>query len=65
MSDLHDAELQQFMNDLELSLRQAQAGDFARVHTPEQIAARRKAEPRPSTTLKASQFSAACRAAHR
>jgi len=38
-----DAEMQQFMDDLELSLQQARAGEFARVHTPEKILARRKA----------------------
>jgi len=37
-----DAEMQQFMDDLEHSLQQAKAGDFARVHTPEKILARRK-----------------------
>jgi len=43
MSNKQDPELLQFMHDLELSLQQAQAGEFARVHTPTQIAARRKA----------------------
>lgn len=38
-----DAEMRQFMADLEQSVKEAQSGQFARVHTPEQIAARRKA----------------------
>ncbi len=38
-----DAEMRQFMDDLEESIRQAERGEFAAVHTPEQIVARRKA----------------------
>jgi uncharacterized protein (DUF4415 family) len=36
-----DAETLQFMADLEQSLKEAKAGTYARVHTPEQIMARR------------------------
>ncbi|MDO5653103.1 MAG: hypothetical protein Q4G39_03260 [Brachymonas sp.] len=38
-----DAEMQQFMDDLEKSIRQAKRGEYAVVHTPEQIMAWRKA----------------------
>lgn len=40
-----DAELQQFMDDLEASIQQAQRGEHAAVHTPEQIMARRRGRP--------------------
>lgn len=36
-----DAELQQFMDDLEESIAQAKRGEFAALHTPAQIKARR------------------------
>jgi len=58
MSEIHDAEMRQFMADLELSLQQAKAGEFARVHTPEQIATRCN-RPQRNTPIKASQSSAA------
>ena len=38
-----DAEMQQFMDDLLESVRQAKRGEFAAVYTPEDIAAWRKA----------------------
>ena len=40
-----DAESQQFMDDLEPSIQQAQRGEHAAVHTPEQIMARRRGRP--------------------
>lgn len=40
-----DAETLQFMADLEQSLKEAKAGVFAAVHTPEQIMARRAGRP--------------------
>ncbi len=47
-----DAEMLQFMADLEQSIQEAQSGQFARVHTPEQIMARRKAG-RPAGSVQA------------
>lgn len=47
-----DAETLQFMADLEASLQQAQAGDFARVTTGEEIARRTRGRP-PVATHKA------------
>ena len=38
-----DAEMQQFMDDLEKSIRQAKRGEHALVHTLEQIMALRQA----------------------
>ena len=40
-----DAEMLQFMADLEQSLCETKAGQYARVHTPEQILARRRGRP--------------------
>ena len=40
-----DAEMLQFMADLEQSLREAKAGEYARVHTPEQMATRSRGRP--------------------
>jgi len=42
-------ELSQFERDLLESVRQAKAGEHARVHTPEQIQARRRGRPAGST----------------
>lgn len=47
-----DAEMQQFMDDLLESVRQAKRGEFAAVHTPEAIEARRKVG-RPSGSVAA------------
>jgi len=44
-----DSEMSQFERDLLESFRQAKAGEYARVHTPEQIAARRRGRPVGST----------------
>jgi uncharacterized protein (DUF4415 family) len=38
-------ELSQFERDLLESIRQAQAGEYAAIHTPEQIMARRRGRP--------------------
>lgn len=40
-----DPEIEQFQEDLLESIRQAQRGEYARVHTPEQIMARRGRPP--------------------
>ena len=40
-----DPEMLQFMGELEQSLKEAKAGEFAAVHTPEQIMARRRGRP--------------------
>ena len=40
-----DAEQAQFSGDVLESIRQAQRGEFARVHTPEAITARRAGRP--------------------
>lgn len=42
-------ELSQFERDLLESVRQAKTGEHARVHTPEQIQARRRGRPAGST----------------
>jgi len=65
MSEIHDAEMLQFMADLELSLQQAKAGEFVRVHTPAQIAARCKTHRPQGNITQADQSSAPYRAAHR
>lgn len=44
-----DMEMQQFMGDLLESVQQAKRGEFAAVHTPEQIAARKRGRPVGST----------------
>lgn len=44
-----DMEMQQFMGDLLESIQQAKRGEFAAVHTPEQIAARKRGRPVGST----------------
>lgn len=44
-----DAEMQAFVQDVALSIRQAKAGEFARVTTPEQILARKRGRPAGST----------------
>ena len=43
------AKLSQFENDLLESIRQARAGEYAAVHTPESIAARKRGRPVGST----------------
>lgn len=40
-----DADTAQLMRDIEQGLAEAQAGNYARVHTPAQIAARRRGRP--------------------
>lgn len=40
-----DPEVEQFQKDLLESIRQAKRGEYARVHTPEQIMARRGRPP--------------------
>jgi uncharacterized protein (DUF4415 family) len=47
-----DAETLQFMADLEASIQQAQAGEFARVTSGEEIARRTRGRP-PAVALKA------------
>jgi len=42
---LMDAEMLAFAQDVALSIRQAQAGEFARVTTPAQIVARKRGRP--------------------
>ena len=44
-----DMEMQQFMGDLLESVQQAKRGEFTAVHTPEQIAARKRGRPVGST----------------
>jgi uncharacterized protein (DUF4415 family) len=43
------AEMSQFERDLLESVRQAKSGEYAAVHTPEQIKARRRGRPAGST----------------
>ncbi len=40
-----DNDTKQFQDDLIESIRQMKRGEYARVHTPEQIAARRRGRP--------------------
>lgn len=42
---MNDPELTEFENDLLESIRQAKRGEFAAVHTPEQIMSRRGGRP--------------------
>ena len=45
-----DPEIAQFEQDLLESMAQAQRGEYAQVHTPQTIEARRRGRPRGSTT---------------
>lgn len=45
MTDPRDATMSAFEQDLLESIRQAHRGEYARVHTPEQIAARQRGRP--------------------
>lgn len=51
INTLMDAEMQAFAQDVALSIRQAQAGEFARVTTPEQLMARKRGRPAGSTQV--------------
>ncbi|MGZ8217785.1 BrnA antitoxin family protein [Methylomagnum sp.] len=42
---LPDPEMEAFANDVLESIRQAKRGEYARVHTPEEIQARRRGRP--------------------
>lgn len=48
-----DPEIAQFQSDLLESLRQAKRGDFAAIHSPEQITARRIGRPPLATPKQA------------
>jgi uncharacterized protein (DUF4415 family) len=51
MKAMKDEELSEFERDLLESVRQARRGEFARVSTPEAIAARRRGRPAGSVKL--------------
>lgn len=48
-----DAEQVQFAADVEQSIRQAKRGEYAAVHTPEMIVARKRGRPMGSTKVDA------------
>lgn len=48
-----DAEQRQFAADVLESIRQAKSGEYAAVHTPESIAARKRGRPAGSTKANA------------